>query len=193
MRVNLKNGALPRYLLFVAFFLVLTTIDALGSEDGNNWRSLYDPIMMYLNFAIIVFLFFKFLKKPLVDFLTLRGESLARDIKNLEDEKRRAEMKSQETMALLTQGEAHIEKIKVRIIEQGEMEKEKIINDARTQSRFMLENAKQRLGSRISQARQAFRTELVEAAITLAMEKLPKELTEEDNQSIVGNFLTELK
>jgi F-type H+-transporting ATPase subunit b len=177
----------------VVFFIVLTTINAFGSESGNNWRTIYDSIMMYVNFAILMFLFFKFLKKPLLDFLSLRGEAFAREIKNLEDEKQRAEIKSRETMVLLKQGEAHIETIKTRIIEQGEVEKEKIIKDARVQSLLMLENAKQRLGSRILQAKHAFRAELVEAAIALAMEKLPKEITEEDNRLLVGNFLTGLK
>ncbi|MFH2066380.1 MAG: ATP synthase F0 subunit B [Pseudomonadota bacterium] len=193
MRTTPKTGTLPRYLFFVIFLLVFSTMDALGAEGGNGWRASYDSIMLYVNFAILVFLFFKFLKKPLVDFLTLRGETLARDIKNLEDQKQKAEMKSRETMALLKQGESHIENIKVRIIEQGEAEKEKIINDALAQSRFMLENAKQRLGSRILQAKHAFRTELVEAAIALAMEKLPKEITDKDNQVLVGNFLAGLK
>jgi F-type H+-transporting ATPase subunit b len=165
----------------------------LGADGGNDWRAGYDVIMKWVNFAIMVFLFLKFAKKPLMDFLNIRSEELARDIKKLEDEKKRAEIKSQETLALLEKGEAHIKKIKARIIEQGKDEKEKIINDARSQSRFMLEDSKQRVGSQILQAKQAFRTELVESAIALAMERLPKELTEEDNQSIVGNYLTELK
>ncbi len=193
MRTHFKAESLPRYLFFGVLFILLTAFEALGAEDGNGWRTIYDPIMMYVNFAILVFLFFKFVKKPLMDFLNLRSEELARDIKKLEDEKKSAEIKSQETLALLEKGEAHIKKIKSRIIEQGKEEKEKMIDDARSQSRFMLEDSKQRVGSQIVQAKQAFRTELVEAAIALAMERLPKELTEKDNQAIVGNYLTELK
>jgi len=193
MRIHLKAGSLPRYLVFCGFFISLTALDALGGEGGDEWRAIYDPIMMYVNFTILVFLFWKFLKKPLMDFLNLRSEELAREIKKLEDEKRRAEIKSQETLALLEKGEAHIEQIKTRIIEQGMEEKEKIINDARSQSRFMLDDSKQRVGSQILQAKQAFRVELVEAAISLAMERLPKELTEKDSQAFVGDYLAELK
>jgi len=193
MRVHLKAGSLPRYLIFGVIFILLTAFEAVASEGGSKWRGSYDSIMLWVNFAILVFLFLKFLKKPLMDFLNLRSEELARDIKKLEDEKRRAEIKSQETLALLEKGEAHIKNIKARIIEQGEEEKEKIINDARSQSRFMLDDSKQRVGSHIVQAKQAFRAELVEAAISLAMERLPKELTEEDSQAFVGDYLAELK
>lgn len=194
MRTGFRTGALPRYLFFAVCLVILPAMDALGAEGGGkSWRSTYDTIMLYVNFGILVFLFFKFLKKPLVDFLKLRGEALARDIKKLEDEKLRAEEKSRETLSLLKQGEAHIDQIKAKIIEQGEAAKEKIINDAKEQSRYMLENSKQRLGTRILYAKQAFQAELVESAIKLAMEKLPKELTEDDNRALVNDFLTALK
>ena len=194
MRAGFRTEALPRYLFFAVVLVILSVVDALGAEGGGkSWRSTYDTVMLYVNFGILVFLFFKFLKKPLVDFLKLRGEALARDIKKLEEEKQKAEEKSRETRALLKQGEAHIDRIKAKIIEQGEAAKEKIINDAKEQSRYMLENSKQRLGSRLLHAKQTFQAELVESAIALAMEKLPKELTKDDNQAFVNDFLAALK
>ncbi len=193
MRSFGKITSLPMFFINAVVLVLLITTEAIGAESCGEWRSSYDIIMKWVNFSILIFLFIKFVKKPLMNFLNLRGEELARDIKKLEDDKKRAEAESQETLSILEKGEAHIAKIKTRIIEQGKEEKEKIINDARSQSQYMLEESKQRVGSQLLQAKQTFRGELVEAAISLAMEKLPAEITEEDGQNIVDNYLVSIK
>lgn len=193
MKPEKKSALLRVYLIAGVFLVLLTAGEALGAENGSGWRETYDIVMRWVNFGILVFLLIKFVKKPLMNFLHARGDELKKDITDLENEKKKAEIKSRETLELIERGEAHIEKIKEKIIKQGKDERERIISEARTRSQYMLEETKKRVGSHIFQARRDFRSELVDAAIALAMEKLPQEITEKDNQNFIGGYLESLK
>lgn len=168
---------------------LLLASPGLAAEVGNDWRPTYDMAMKWVNFAILVFLFIKFLKKPLLDFLSLRKESVARDIEKLEEEKSQVELKSRETHELIEKGEAHIALIKQRIIEQGEQEKARIIEEAREQSRFVLADAKVRAQNQLVQAERSFKAELLESAIELAVSKLPQEMTKTDHDNLFDSYL----
>jgi len=193
MKPEKKSTILPHYLTAGIFLVLLTAVEAFGAESSGGWRESYDMVMRWINFAILVFLFIKFAKTPLMNFLHARGSELEKAIKDLENEKKKAEAKSRETLELIEKGEAHIEKIKEKIVKQGKEEREKIINEAHSRSQYMLEESKKRIGSQIFQAGRDFRAELVDAAIDFAMEKLPQEITEKDSQNFIGSYLASLK
>jgi len=54
----------------------------------------------------------------------------------------------------------------------------------------MLMSAKQKMDSRILEARQVLKGELVDRAIALAMDLLPEKITEEDNQKFIDAFIS---
>jgi len=193
MKPEKKPTLLHFYLTAVVFLVLLTAVEALGAENGSGWRESYDIVMKWINFAILIFLFIKFVKTPLMNFLHAHGNGLKKDITDLENEKKKAEAKSRETLELIERGEAHIEKIKEKIITQGKDERERIINEARKRSQYMLEETKKRVGTHIFQARREFRAELVDSAIALAMEKLPQEITEKDSQNFISGYFESLK
>lgn len=168
---------------------LLVASPGLASESGNDWRPTYDIVMKWLNFGILVFLFVKYAKKPLLDFLSLRREEVARDIESLEEEKKQADLKSRETRELIEKGEAHIALIKQRIIEQGEQEKARIIREAQEQGRFMLEDAKERAENQLIQAERSFKAELLASAIELAADRLPAEMTQADHDNLFDAYL----
>ena len=51
-------------------------------------------------------------------------------------------------------------------------------------------SAKQRMDSRIVEARQVLKMELVDRAIALAVDLLPEKITEEDNQKFIDDFIS---
>ena len=53
----------------------------------------------------------------------------------------------------------------------------------------MLESAKQKIESRIADAREVLKAELVDDAIALAMKKLPEIITDQDNQKFIDAFI----
>ncbi len=178
------------YTFATIFGLVLFTSGfALASESGSGWRSTYDLVMRWINFGIIAFLLVKFGKKPLMDFLHKRKESLARDIEILEEKKEKAGLSIREARLRLEDSRAHLDEIKDRIVRRGVRQRQKILDEARAQSVAMMESARRRVESAMRDAKNSFRSELVDAAFDLAMERIPDKITKEDNHKLLLQYL----
>jgi F-type H+-transporting ATPase subunit b len=167
--------------------------EAFAAEKSSSWRPIYDLILRWINFGIIVFLVIKYLKNPIMNFLRGQKEKLAQEIKRLEDKKRGISENIEETLKTLDESEVRFAELKKRIVYQGEKKKEAIIQTAQNQSKIMLEDAKRRIDTHFMQAKNKFKAELIDRAIDLAMEKLPKEITPEDNERFTSEYLTLVK
>ena len=80
-------------------FAVVIGIHLLGSEasaadNSGNWRPVFDLVMRWLNFGIIVFILIKYARTPIKDFLLSRREEVAREIENIEEKKEEANKKT---------------------------------------------------------------------------------------------------
>ena len=175
-------------------FAVVIGIHLLGSEasaadNSGNWRPVFDLVMRWLNFGIIVFILVKYARTPIKDFLLSRREEVAREIEGIEAQKEEAEKKIQDAVRMLNESEIRFAKIKERIIQEGEKSRQKIIEDAQQESKILLESTKKRLENQLVDAKKTFQSELVDMAISLAMKRLPDEITTEDNQNFTNQFL----
>ncbi len=94
-----------------------------------------------------------------------------------------------DTYRILDQSDARFAELKKKIVQQGEKKKQEIIEDAQEQSRLILQTTKQKIESRIVQAKAAFRAELIDTATEMALERLPKEITEEDDRKMIEQYL----
>lgn len=162
---------------------------ALAADSSGNWRHTYDLVMKWVNFAILVFLIVKFTRTPLINFLQSQKEKLKHQIKQVEEEKEVAAEKVQETLNLIDQSAIRFDQLKERIVAQGEKSQQEIIKAAKVQSQLMLDETKVRINYKIYQARKTLKEELVDAAIDLAMKKLPDVITDEDNQKLIERYI----
>jgi len=189
MRHN-KQIALFWYCLSaVLIALLLSGPTALAAENTENWRTTYDLVMRWVNFAIIAILLVKFAKTPLKNFLSDRKGQIERKIKAYEQQKEEIEEKIAENQKMLADSVIRFEKIKQMIIETGERKKLQIIEDAQQESRVLLEATKHKIEHQIREARNTIRSELIEAAIALAEKRLPAEITAADEQKLTDLFL----
>jgi len=189
MRLN-KQIALFWYCLSAGLIaLLLSGPTALAAENTENWRTTYDLVMRWVNFAIIAILLVKFAKTPLKNFLSDRKGQIERKIKAYEQQKEEIEEKIAENQKMLADSVIRFEKIKQMIIETGERKKLQIIEDAQQESRVLLEATKHKIEHQIREARNTIRSELIEAAIALAEKRLPAEITAADEQKLTDLFL----
>jgi len=189
MRPN-KQIALFWYCLSAGLIaLLLSGPTALAAENTENWRTTYDLVMRWVNFAIIAILLVKFAKTPLKNFLSDRKGQIERKIKAYEQQKEEIEEKIAENQKMLADSVIRFEKIKQMIIETGERKKLQIIEDAEQESRVLLEATKHKIEHQIREARNTIRSELIEAAIALAEKRLPAEITADDEQKLTDLFL----
>ena len=177
------------YLIFVMTVLAVHCPDALAAETTQNWRSIFDLVMRWLNFVIIAVLLFKFGRKPIKDFLANRREEIDYQIKKFEQQKQAAEKKVQEANEMLNDSVARFETIKQRIVEDGEKKKQQIIEDARQESQMLLEVTQRKVQNQIVEARNLIRSELIDSAIELAEKKLPEVITAADEQKLTEHYM----
>lgn len=163
--------------------------ETFAAEGSKSWRPTYDLIMRWINFGIIVFLVNKYAKAPVLNFLKGRGDQVAEQIKALEDKRDEATAKIKETHKFIEESEVRFGDLREYIVQQGEKKKRDLIESAQEQSRLLLEDSKRRVQSYILEARNAFKAEMIDAAIDLAMERLPKEITDADNEKILDEYL----
>ena len=164
-------------------------LEALSAETSGGWRPLYDEILLWFNFGILVFIFIRYAKTPLMNFLRGRKEKLKQEIESLEEEKGKAADKIKEIYEVLDESEDRFVAIKTRILEQGEKKKQTIIAAAQNQSKMMIEDANRRIQYYFVQAKDKLKAELIDAAIDMALERLPQEISDADNEKFVNEYL----
>ncbi|RLC13099.1 MAG: hypothetical protein DRI57_16875 [Deltaproteobacteria bacterium] len=191
MKIINKIGLLCFYVMAGGICVHILGTEALAGEEPGNWRKTWDLVMLWINFGILAFVVVKFGRLPIMNFLNGRRDELGREIKQAEQEKEKITAKIKETFTILDESEIHFADMKQKIIDQGEKKKQNIMEDARQQSRIMIESSKQKVESQLIQAKNNFKAEMIDAAIALATEKLPNQITDEDNLRFADNYLSE--
>jgi F-type H+-transporting ATPase subunit b len=176
----------------IAIGLQMFGATALAAEEAGNWRSIFDLVMRWVNFAILAFILIKYARTPLKNFLSEKRQEIANQINKIEQEKETAEQKIKETLKVLEDSKVRFAKMKQRIIEEGEKKKEKIIAEARQESQILMESTHKKIDNQFLEAQKALKSEMAEMAVNLAVERLPAEVTQEDNQKWVNAFLANI-
>ncbi|MDF1593058.1 MAG: hypothetical protein P1P89_16195 [Desulfobacterales bacterium] len=189
MNPSKKKASIIFLSVAVIMSVLLGTQLAAAADSPDNWRKTYDQILLWINFGIFVFLIVKFLRVPLKKFIAGKQNELERKISRLEQEKNEADKKIQDVLRAVDESRAEIDALKQKIIEQGEIKKQTILKDARNKSQAMLKESQLRAENQIRRARKKLRNELVDAAADLALEKLPKIVTPDDNRKMVQDYI----
>jgi len=187
-RVN-KLAGICCFIFAVVLGIHLLGSEASAADNSGNWRPVFDLVMRWLNFGIIVFILVKYARTPIKDFLLSRREEVAREIEMVEEKKEAANKIIQDAVRTLDESEVRFARVKERIIQEGETRKQKLIEDARQESKILLKSTMKKIESQLLGAKRAFKSELVDTAISLAMKRLPDEITSEDNQNFTNQFL----
>jgi len=190
MKAIKKLAQMCCFILAVVIGILLLGTEASAADNSGDWRPIFDLVMRWLNFGIIVFILVKYARTPIKDFLLSRREEVAREIEMVEEKKEEANKKIQDAARMLDESEVRFARVKERIIQEGQTKKQKLIEDAQQESKILLESTMKKIENQLLVAQRAFKSELVDTAISLAMKRLPDEITTEDNQQFTHQFLT---
>lgn len=160
-----------------------------AAAENGGWRPVYDLVMLWLNFGILVFVLVKVLRRPLRDFFQDKKDELEIAVSRIESEKQRARQRVEEAQRELEENQQRLERVRKRLYEEGERVRDQIVQDARDQSRVMIEHARRRIDNQIFLARQQFKAEMVDMAVEIAMEQLPREVTEADENRRIERYV----
>jgi len=184
--------------VLASLFLILSFLVQVvyGAEEGHHGitpTQVQNLIWWTVNFLALLIILFKLLRKPLVNLLQNRKETIQREYEELLRKKREAEAQYLELQAKLKNMEDEAKQILQNYIEQGQKEKERIIKEAEEQAKRIMEQADLYIKHELEKAKEELRKELAQEVIKLTEERLLKGLTIEDHKRIFQDVVESLK
>lgn len=157
------------------------------------WRKVWNNVMLFLNFGILVFVFMKYARKPLVDLLRNMCRKIEETLNTTDRQVKEAQARLDAEKAKLQAIDRHLEEIQERILKIAQTEKERIVEHGRISAQRMIENAGDYANYRLAMEKKALSDELAELAVSIAAEKLSGEISAQDNDRLIQNFLSGLE
>jgi len=178
-------------LLSLLLLLVLTG-GAIASGEAHHADSgvlLKDFLYRVLNFGIVVAMLIYFLAKPLKKGLAGRREDIEKALAEAKQAKEKAEAKFAEYDRKLAKATEEIAEISATIRREGELEKQKIIENAKSIAVKIEQEAEKTAELEVAKARTALQREAVQLAVGVAEELLKKNFTKDDDARFIDEYM----
>ena len=179
-------------LLAVTAFAVYASGGEGGHEAGGSLlapKKLWDLLYRTLNFAGLVAILVFSLKKPIANGLAGRRQAIMEQFDELEARKSEAEQKYREYEGKLSQIDAEVQKILDAAVAQGELEKQKIIDEANRAADDLKRQAEMAIQNELSGAKNKLRNDIATQAVAMAEELIKKNLQASDQVKLVEDCL----
>ncbi|MFP3866920.1 MAG: hypothetical protein ACLFUU_01995 [Desulfobacteraceae bacterium] len=160
-----------------------------GEHDASRMK---DLIWRTANFVVFVGILIKLATKPIKEFFAGRRQQIAQNLEELESQKAAAEKALAEAQAQLATVAEEREKIVQHFIAEGEAEKAKIIERAEQAAARIKEMAALTIEAETKKAADQLKRELVETAAQLSEGLIKENITADDQQRLVDEYLTKV-
>ncbi len=187
MRSNSKAALLT--LLIVGLFCSLAYASGGAEHHSDSGVLLKDFLYRVLNFGIVVAILVYFLTKPMKKGLAGRREDIEKALAEAKHAKREAEEKFAEYDRKLAQATDEIAEISDAIRREGELEKQKIIANAKSMALKIEQDAEKAAELEVAKARKALQREAVQLAVGMAEDLLKKNFTKDDDTRLIDEYM----
>lgn len=157
-----------------------------GGIPAEKW---WDLLYRVLNFAGLVVILIWAAKKPLVNALNSRRETIRTQLEELDAKRAEAERVYKECEAKLAGLESEGKAILAEAIKQGEEEKQKILAEAERAAGDMKRQAEMAVAHELASAKMRLKAEIAEQAVLVAEELIKKNLQPADQQTMIAGYL----
>lgn len=185
---------LNKYVAVSALFL-LTVLIAVpvfasgGGEHADGGKLMTDFIWRMFNFAVTVGILVYFVRKPIKNGLSGRRDGIAKALEEAEVAKTEAEAKFAEYDEKLNKAEAEIEAIAADLKREGELERERIVAQAKETAEKIRTEAEKLAGFEVARAQAELKAEATRLAVELAETLLQKSFTEKDQSRLLDEYM----
>jgi len=187
MRKQLKSILLALLIITTMSGVVLASGG--GGHEVDSGVLLKDFLYRILNFSIVVAILVYFLTKPMKKGLAGRREEIEKTLAEAKQAKEDAEAKFAEYDRKLTQATDEIAEISDAIRREGQLEKEKIIANAKAMAEQIEKDAGKAAELEIAKARAELQREAVQLAVGLAEDLLKKNFTKDDDNRLIDEYM----
>ncbi|MCD4762718.1 MAG: hypothetical protein K8R28_01705 [Desulfobacterales bacterium] len=185
-----KRNSIMMFIILAAllFFFVGVALGSSGGEHGTKGWVATDTYRV-MNFSALFLGLFFLLRKPIAQFFGARIKGIKDQLSELETKKKDARQKLEEYTAKLAQLDQEGKKIVDDYIRQGNEAKERILKEAESVADKLKEQALRNIDYEINQAKLRLQEEVLGKAIVKAEEIIKNEITIEDHDRLVDEYL----
>lgn len=185
-------------LLFISqsLLIFLFATVAFGSSGGGEeaahvpiWK---EYLWKVINFGILIFILFKFARKPFQNFLKQRTELIEKTLNEAREAKELARKALQEVEEKLKVKDQEMEKILSVAKRSGEEERERLTEEGDKLKEKILEQAKVNIEYEVKHAKEALKGEAVELAMELAEKKLKEKISKKEQEKLLEESLMQI-
>jgi len=165
-----------------------TALAASGGDSGSKgWQNL--DWYRLMNFVVLAGVLVFILRKPVSQALSSRIKDIKEQLESLEVQKAEAEKQLAQYNETLSQLESEAEKIVDDYIKQGNEAKAKILKEAERTAEKLQAQARRNIEHEFDKAKQKLQQEVVESSLQKAEESLKKEITAQDQDKLVDEYI----
>lgn len=177
-------------IMTVALLLTSAAV-ALAAEEHHaaSGALLTDFLYRCLNFGVTFGLIAYFAAKPLRKALSGRREGIEKALRDAQNAREAAEAKFAEYDAKLNKASAEIEEIHDSIRKEGELERERILVNAREMAEKITREAEKSAANEVAKARAELRRDASRMAIEIAEGILKENITNADHSRLVKEYM----
>lgn len=169
-----------------ALLLIVSASVAVAAADAHHVDSgvlIKDFLYRMFNFAVTFGLLAYFVTKPIRKGLAGRREGIENALKEAQAAKEKAEARYAEYDEKLTKASAEIDDIYASIKREGELERDRIIAEAKEMAEKISKDAEKAASREIAKAKAELRQEATNMAIEIARDLLTQKVTGDDQTS----------
>jgi F-type H+-transporting ATPase subunit b len=193
-----ENGLRRSLCLFMLTILSITLGSAMayasggGGEEGGSKALWIDFIWRMVNFSILVWFLYWVSANKIKEFFSGRRKNIKDALAEAIAKKEEAEKRFKEYSEKLERATEEITTIIETIKNQGLLEKEKIIEDAKKAAEKIKEDAQLRIEQESNAAVNRLRKEAIELSIQMAEGILKKQITPQHHEYMVKDYIDEV-
>lgn len=189
----MKNKAIAALMLLLAIQLIPATVFAVeGEEPTLNSEYWFDQFVKFFNIALVIGVLFFLLRKPVKNFFRKRAAQIEEDIKAAEQARVEAQARLAEVEKEVAQLQEKIAEIKEIAAREGEIEKQRIIEQAREEAERLIKAAGREVENRTKAGRKELKAYAAELAVERAREILTRQLSDDDDIRLIERTIKDI-
>ncbi len=190
----MKNRTL--YSIIVVFFLTTVPLWAAagGAESEGadpSWGWLV-PAGRWLNLALLVWVIYYFLHKPLGKYFRERRDRIHSDLVIAAEEYEEASQLLEEAEKQVRRIEDELQRVRREAEKEAEKERQRIREQAERDAEKIVEGARREIDGLTRSAQKQLRDYAAQLAVELAEERIRRDMSEQDEARVIERFLTRL-
>ncbi len=174
------------------FFSLAQASASVAADIGHHAPSIADIVFPLANFLIYAFILKKFALPLVRDYLRSRRQEMMTAIQGAAESKQRAEAVVQEYNNRLAGADREAESILSALQADGEQEKSRILDEARSTAAKIKEDSQLLANQEIRMARQRIRLEMAQQAEAVACALIQRNLSNADQVRLVEDFMRDI-